>query len=86
MGREYKEGYLSRKDISLTQTSPDPYVRKYLVMQGRLILFFSSKEEFHDSTRVITTRPINLTGYCVSDVDDAALTFTLTPSNTDDDR
>ena len=60
--------------------------RKYVVMQGRYMMFFHTKQEFEDDSVTVMTRPINLTGYSVSELDDLNLVMKLTPINTDDDR
>ena len=60
--------------------------RKYVVMQGRYMMFFNTREEFQDDSTTVMTRPINLTGYSVSELDDMNLVLKLTPINTDDDR
>lgn len=93
----WKEGYFCRKDISSGKfinnddDSGDKraYVEwqcKYVVMQGRYMMFFNSREEFEDDVNKVMTRPINLTGYGVSELDEFNLVMKLTPINTDDDR
>ena len=46
----FKEGYLSKRDISSNHIANDPWIRKYFVLQGRYLMFFNSQQEFQDTS------------------------------------
>jgi hypothetical protein len=50
MHMSFKECYFSRKDISAKQISSNPWTRNYFVMQGRYLMYFESKGQFHDQS------------------------------------
>lgn len=81
------EGYLNKKDISLTKDQEDPWMRKYFVLDGAYLFYYENKQAANQSRdKPVNFRPILLPGYDVRSTRTAPFSIRLTPQDSEDDR
>ena len=60
---------MTKKGISVSSLFNDPYARRYFVLKGRYLFYYSTRQEYRDDpTAAIKSKPIDIVGYNVNRV------------------